>query len=190
MPLDADELIIRQRIAEDLVAPVLPAGGRVIPAPIYFNDKEDYWATVESVSYATQPDIEKAHIMFCSLYLSSFADIEGPPDSPLFGLTYELYLFSQYDPERLDETETPDEFDKKMLLRHNAFVACCLGLKEAFQGNRTLAGLDGSVYAVRRTTSLVQTERVQNLAQTEFIPGIRGHLARFQETVQLKLVAC
>lgn len=190
MSLVDDELTTREFLAEQIIAPIMPTGGRVIPAPIYFNDREDYWATIESVSYTTQPDIEKAHIMFCCLYFVNFVDIEGPADSPLFGLLYELYVFSQYDSTRSDENVSPDAFNKKMLLKHNEFVACCLNLKEAFQGNRTVGDLDSGVYATRRTTSLVQSERVQNKVQTEFVPGINGHLAKFQETVQLKLVAC
>lgn len=190
MSLDADEIVIRKFLSEDVIAPVMPTGGRVIPAPIYFNDKEDYWATIETVSYATQPEIEKAHIMFCCLYFVNFVDIEGPPDSPLFGLLYELHVFSQYDATRSDENVSPDEFNKRMLLKHNEHVKCCLDLKAAFQGRRTIGALDGNVYATRLTTSLVQTERTQNKVTTEFVPGIHGHLSKFQETVQLKLVAC
>lgn len=190
MSLEEDEVTIRKFLAEEVIAPVMPTGGRVIPAPIYFNDKEDYWATIETVSFTTQPEIEKAHVMFCSLYFVNFVDIEGPTDSPLFGMIYELYVFSQYDATRSDENVSPDEFNKRMLLKHNEFVACCLKLKEAFQGQRTIGALDAAVYATRRTTSLVQSERVQNKVQTEFVPGINGHLAKFQETVQLKLVAC
>lgn len=190
MSLDVDELTIRKFLAEEIIAPVMPVGGRVIPAPIYFNDKEDYWATIESVSYTTQPEIEKAHIMFCSLYFVNFVDIEGPPDSPLFGLLYELYVFSQYDVTRTDENISPDSFNKKMLLKHNEFVACCLNLKEVFQGNRNIGVLGSDVFATHRTTSLVQSERVQNKVQCEFVPGVNGHLAKFQETVQLRFVAC
>lgn len=190
MSLDADELQIRKALCENIIAPVMPVGGRVIPAPIYFNDYEDYWATIEAVSYSSQAELDAAHIMFCSLYFVNFVDIEGPPDSPLFGLLYELYVFSQYDPTRVDENISPDAFNKKMLLRHNEFVACCLNLKEAFQGNRNLGLSLSEDYSVQRTTSLVQSERVQNKIQTDFIPGVNGHLAKFQETVQLKRVAC
>lgn len=190
MGLDADEVQIRKFLAESIIAPVMPSGGRVIPAPVYFNDKEDYWATIETVSYTTQPTIEKAHIMFCSLYFVNFVDIEGPPDSPLFGLLYELYVFSQYDATRSDENISPDAFNKKMLLRHNEFVACCLNLKEAFQGNRNMGLFDPSVYALQQTTPLVQSERVQNKIQTEFVPGITGHLAKFQQTVRLMATPC
>lgn len=188
MSLDVEELEIRKYLAENIIAPIMPVGGRVIPAPIYFNDKEDYWATIENVSYTTQPGIEKAHIMFCCLYLVNFVDLDKPADSPLFGLIYELHVFSQYNSARADENLSPDAYNKKMLEKHNEFIGCCLNLKEAFQGNRDLPGL--SAYATKRTTSLVQSERVQNKVQTEFVPGVTGHLAKFQETVQLKLIAC
>ncbi len=190
MSLAADELLIRKFLCEDIIAPVMPSGGRVIPAPIYFNDKEDYWATIETVSYATQPDIEKAHIMFCCLYFVNFVDLAPPAHSPLVGALYELYLFSQYDATRSDENISPDAFNKKMLLKHNEFIACCLDLKEAFQGFRNTGLTLSANYIVNRTTSLVQSERVQNKIQTEFVPGVNGHLAKFQETVQLQLEPC
>ena len=191
MSLAEDEVTIREFLSENIIAPVMPSGGRVVPAPIYFNDKEDYWATIESVSYVTQPDLEKTgHVMFCCFYFVNFVDLGGPKHSPLIGLLYELHLFSQYDATRSDENVSPDAFNKKMLLKHNEFVACCLDLKEAFQGDRNIGPTLSADYAVKRTTSLVQSERTQNRIQTEFVPGINGHLAKFQETVQLQLVAC
>lgn len=188
MSLKDDEKIVRKHICEQIIAPSMPTGSRIIPAPIYFNDKEDYWKTNEAVSYNTQDDIEGAHIMFCCVYFVNFVDLEGPADSPLIGVLYEMHLFSQYETERSDENISPDAFNKKMLLKHNEFIDCILDLKEAFQGRRNIPGLSG--YAVSRTTSLVQSERVQNKVATEFVPGISGHLAKFQETVQLQLTAC
>lgn len=190
MSLKADELIIRKHIVENVIAPIMPAGGRVIPAPVYFSDKEDYWATIESVSYTTQKDIEDAHVMYCAIYFLDFVDIEGPKHSPLFGIEYELDVFSQYDSERTDENISPDAFNKKMLLRHNEFVGCILDLKEVFQGEQDMGLALGEPYAIQRITSLVQTLPAQNRVQTEFIPGITGHRAKFKETVKLQLVEC
>lgn len=190
MSLEADELDIRKYICESIIAPAMPSQGRVIPAPIYFNDKEDYWATIETVSYTTQEELEKEHVMFCSIYFVNFVDLAPPKHAPLTGLIYELHVFSQYDAERSDENVSADAFNKKMLLRHNEFVACCLNLKEAFQGDRSLGLFDAGVYATQKTTSLVQSERAQNRVPTEFVPGITGHLAKFQETVQLQTAAC
>lgn len=191
MSLKADELLIREYLTETLIAPCMPVGGRVMPAPIYFADSQDYWATIETVSYTTQPALEKAEVIFCVLRFLNFVDLEPKPaHSPLFGILYELYVFEQYEATRADENLSPDAFNKKMLKRHNEFVACCLDLKEAFQGNLGLGILDTAEYSMQETTSLVQSERVQDKVATEFVPGIVGHLAKFQETVRLKKIPC
>jgi hypothetical protein len=93
--------------------------------------------------------------------------------------------------ERSDESNiSPDAFNKKMLAKHNEFVALCLDLKEQFQGIRSMGVLNNTVYAVQDTTPLVQNEGVQNKNTCDFVPGIVGHTARFQETVRVKLIAC
>jgi hypothetical protein len=190
MSLSTDELLIRKFLGEQRITPEMPSGGRVIPAPIFFNDKEDYWATIESVSYTTQFELETEHIFFCSFYFQDFVDIQGPPDSPLIGLRYELYVFAQYDLERTDENISPDAFNKKMLKHHNELVKCALDLKEAFQGKLNIGVLDTAEYAVQRTTPLVQNQFLANKEQCVFVPGVMGHAVRFQETVQIQKIAC
>ncbi len=191
MSLATDELLIRKFLGVNMITPILPTGARVIPAPVYFNDKEDYWATIESVSYTTQYQLETGHVLFCSFYFQDFTDISGPPDSPLIGLRYEIYVFAQYDFERADESIlTPDAFNKLMLSKHNAFVALILSLKEQFQGIRNMGILDTNVYAVQQTTPLVQNAFTVNKGVCDFIPDVQGHSARFQETVRVQLIAC
>jgi hypothetical protein len=191
MALSDDELLTRKYLGLSMITPVMPAGGRVVPSPIYFNDKEDYWATIESVSYETQSDLELGHILFCSFYLQDFRDISGTPHSSLVGLRYEIYVFAQYDTERSDENiMTADAFNKLMLRRHNEFIKLVLDLKEQFQGLIDMGVLDTNVYAVQRTTPLIENQFIVNKANCEFVPGVQGHSAKFQETVQLQLIAC
>lgn len=186
----ADEQLIRRFIGIDKIGSISTSVGRIIPAPVYFAGKEDYWATIESVSYDTQDEIDTNHIKFCAFYPKGFVDRDGPVDSPLVELTYEIYLFSQYDLERSDENISPDAFNKKMLKAHNEFVGAFLELKETFQGWRNMGILDDAVYAIQQTTSLVQNQFIENRAQCRFIPGVVGHQVILDEPVRLKLVAC
>lgn len=187
-----DELQIRRFIATDRID-TIPGIGRVVPAPIYFEGKEDYWATIESVSYETQQEIEKTSIKFVSFYPKGFTDDRTPPntpDSPLVTLTYEVYLFHQYDYERSDENLTPDAFNKKMLKSHNDFIAIWLQLKASFQGLKNMGLTLSEGYATQRTTSLIQNNFIENKVTCRFIPGVVGYSVTFDEGVQLKLVAC
>lgn len=190
----ADERKIRRFLGIDKIGAIETAVGRIIPAPVYFNDREDYWATIESVSYETQYEIEKTNIRFCSFYLKGFEDIDGPAHSPLVGLTYEIYIFAEYDLERSDEDNvTPDAFNKKMLKANDDFVAMVLQLKSAFQGLISMGiDFDGGAdrYAIQRTSPLKQTAFIDNRANCRFIPGVRGYQTTFDEEVQLQLAAC
>lgn len=190
MGLGDDETTIRRFLGLNKITPVMPAGARVIPAPVFFNDKADYWATIETVSYETQLDIETEHICFVSFYFKNFINLGGPKDSPVIGLNYELYAFSQYDLERSDENVSPDAFNKKMLLKHNEFTKLVLDLLDEFQGDRNMGVLDHSIYAWEVTTGLLQTEAITNRGVCAFIPDVQGHQCRLQEQVQVQLVAC
>ncbi len=77
-----------------------------------------------------------------------------------------------------------------MLKKHNEFVALVLDLKEAFQGVRNMGVLDTGTYSVQETTSLVQTEAITNKGDCIFVPGVKGHQVRLQETVRVQLIAC
>ena len=185
-----DELLIRRFLGIDKIGSISISVGRIVPAPIYFVDIGDYWATIDSVSYETQFELEKTHIKFCSFYPKGFVDLEGPADSPLVSLTYEICMFSQYDHERSDENISPDAFNKRMLKAHDEFVAAMLELKDVFQGNRSMGILDADRYAVQQTSSLVQTQFIENRADSIFVPGVTGHQALFDESVKLRLKAC
>jgi hypothetical protein len=186
----AEEKLIRRFLGIDMIGAIESTVGRIIPSPVYFQDAADYWATIESVSLTSQQVLEVTNIKFCSFYLKGFKDISGPADSPLVGLTYEIYVFSEYDLERTDENLTPDAFNRKMLKANDDFIAMVLGLKGIFQGLRKFAALDASKYSIQRTTSLVQNSFIENRGACRFVPFARGYQTSFDETVQLQFVAC
>lgn len=187
----SEELTIR----EGLVGTIATASGfeRVIPAPIYFTGKEDYFATMlgdDGDDFETDHEITTTLVRFAALYLKTpFEDDPNEPaHAPLTTWTYECYLFSEYDFERADETLTPDAFNKLMLKRHNDFIAAVLNVKAAFQGEINIAGMSG--YTESKTLPTTIREEILNNADCEFVPGIKGHSIRLGIRVRLQTEAC
>ena len=58
MSLSADETLVRKFLTETRLEPAMPSGGLVIPSPVFFAGREDYWNTVGGVSYTTQPAVQ------------------------------------------------------------------------------------------------------------------------------------
>lgn len=190
MGLSVDiELLVRKAHANTVVT--VPEAGYPIPAPIYFTDVADFWATVDATK-DTKSEIERTTIAATWIYPLIVSDdlSVGSPHSPLYRLTHEIYIFRGYRLTRADETVTPDDFGKTTLKAHNDFVAAWLGIKEAFQGKRAIAGLDDDIFAVKRSTPTTQGEYIQNRGNCEFIPMLQGFMVKLQETVEIQLREC
>jgi hypothetical protein len=195
MSLSAEnELIIRRKQAE-MIGTITEAG-YVIPAPIYFNDRGDFWNTVDPETTHDQKFLETSPIAACWIYplLPTDADPAregiGSDHSPLVNLTYEYYLFRSYAFTRADESDTPDLFGSKVLAAHNLFTKAWLDIKAAFQGKRNIAGLPDGVFSFAKTTSIVFPAFIENRVPCVFIPKVLGFAVRMRETVQLMEVEC
>jgi hypothetical protein len=162
--------------------------GYIIPAPIYFVDNSDFWATVNGLVIDTQKEIELTNIAFCVISLLKFEDFpaEGCADEPLVRLTYNFYFFRQYDLERADENElAPDEFLKRNLKSYNLFVKTILDARVEFLG---LQNLDSSEFPENfdvKSNSLVQEEYLNESEICRYIPRIKGHSIDLQGVVQV-----
>jgi hypothetical protein len=189
MSLTADnELIIRKALANTIGA--VTEAGYVVPSPMFFNDRSDFWQT--ATPKTTQEDIETSPIGATWIYpLQPVDDDEqGSDHSPLVNLTYEFYLFRSYAFTRGDENEVPDVFGSKVLAAHNLFTKAWIDIKAAFQGKRNIAGLPDGIFAIAKTQSIVFPEFIQNRVPCLFIPNVLGFAVRMQETVQLMAVQC
>jgi hypothetical protein len=189
MSLTAEnELVVRRALADSVGG--VTAAGFAIPAPMFFNDTADFWATVDPKT--TRKDIETTPIAACWLYPLQPVDdpIEGSDHSPLVHLTYEFYLFRSYAYTRSDETETPDIFGSEVLAAHNLFTKAWIEIKAAFQGKRNIAGLPDGVFSVARTTSLVFPDFIVNRGPCLFIPGVLGFSVKMRETAELMEAQC
>jgi hypothetical protein len=187
---DTQELAVTKATA-DKVATVA-AAGYVLPAPLYFNSRAEFWATVDGVAVNTQKLIDRTIVKACWIYLLDFTDspVYGGEDEPMIELLYEFYLFHQYDYTRADESLTPDAFNQQLLASHNEFKSALLGIRSAFLGRKNIAALDPAVFTTKETTSVVQKQFIQNRVPCEFIPDVAGHVTRLQEKVRVELVQC
>lgn len=185
-----EELIVREWLTIRVAAAVV--FDRVIPAPIYFTDKADYLAVQHGATAPeTQVEIDEAHIAFACIYLKGPADDPTtPPHSPTTTWTYECYMFSERDYTRQVEglLVPPDTFAKRMLLRHNEFVASVIGVKSAFQGEINIPGLTG--YVTSQTLPTTVREEIQNDTTCEFVGGLRGSSVRLGLQARMEAREC
>lgn len=161
--------------------------GDVLPSPIFFVDKADFFAA--AAPQITKKAIETTVVNFCLITLLRFEDenpvVEGCEDQPLVSLTYNLYLFRQYDFERVDETSVPDAFNKKLLKAERDFLKTFFGLRNIFLGNQTLEGLPAN-FAVSGN-SAAQSEFLGVAAECRYIPDIIGFSADLQTKIEVRI---
>lgn len=183
------ELTIREVLANK--AGAIPELGYIRPSAQYFAGRADFWATVDQTK-DTANEIEETLISATWIYPVSFVDdtTAASAHSPLINLTYEFYHFTQYAALRDDETDTPDVFSSKVLKQHADFISGWLALKEAFQGEITIAELDPAEFAKRQTLPLVQFEDLGTQSICEFIPGVVGYDYRLRGTVRVQSTEC
>ncbi len=183
-----NELAVRRAIGEKLAG--VAGIGFVLPAPLYFTERADFWANLSPK--LTQKDIETTAIEFCVVYPLIFEDDpkQGGLDEPLIYFTYELYLFQERNFKRKDESVGADAFDKKLLKTHTDFIALWLNVRAAFSGKQYLTALDEAVFAVRQTNSLTQSEFINNDAECEFIPGVKGFEVKLHLKAKILLRDC
>lgn len=189
MSLSAEnELTVRRAIADKLA--LAAEIGFVIPAPLYFNDKADFWATLSEKT--TRADIEKSLVKFCAVYPLQFEDVQTVTvsDEPLINLTYEFYLFHERNSERADETGAPDAFNRQLLKSHSDFIAAWLNARGEFLGKQYLTALDETVFVVRQTNSLSQIGFISNDAECEFVRGAKGFEVRMQLRAKIQMKDC
>lgn len=179
-----NELEVRRHLAT-MVGNV-PSAGYIIPSARYHSGIEDFWASVSSMK-TTRDDVERSLIAATWIYPVSFLDIDNTgicPDKPVIHVTYEFYIFRQYGMERLDESETPDVFDSKVLKQEALFNEAWWGIKAEFQRNANIPGVDG--FITKKTKPVTMPEDASTQAVCEFIPMAVGYALRLRETVEIK----
>jgi hypothetical protein len=187
MSLTAEiELSIRKALAEKMAN--VGAAGYIIPAPVFFVDKADYFAVIKSLILDTQKELELTNVVFCVITLLKFEDskAEGCGDEPLCRLTYNFHFFSQYDNERADESEiAPDEFLKKTLKSYNQFIKALLDARNEFLGIQNLVSADFPDHIDIKTNPFKQDEFIVEKGKCRYIPDAKGHSIDLQSITQV-----
>ncbi len=183
-----NELAVRRAVCEKLAD--VSNIGIVLPAPIYFAEKADFWANLAPL--VNRKDIETSIVKLCAVYPLLFEDdaAAGGLDEPLTFLTYEFYIFHERSFERGDESPVADAFNKTLLKTHSEFVAVWLDVRRAFLGKQYLTGLADEIFAVKQTNSASQSEFINNNAECEFVGGVRGFEVRLQLKAKILVRDC
>ena len=181
-----NELTVRRKLADKaaLVANI----GFVLPAPVYFADKNDFWATVEPKQ--TRQELETTPVKLCAIYPLLSEDLpENGNNEPPILFSYEFYLFHERTARRAgDESNASDLFDKKLLKTHSEFVSVWLGLRTEFLGRQQLNL--GVSFAVSQTNSLTASGEIRNDAECEFVPSVRGFEVKLRLAAKILLKEC
>lgn len=185
-------LTIRKALADKVEL----AGLLCFPTGIGFNDKEHFWATVDSLNKTTKKTIETTLINAVWIrYLRFEEEAEnlnqnaGEADSPIITRFYELTVFRQTGYERMDEDPQPDEFLSRLLKTEIEIEADISALVGEFRGLQPLPELVDD-FAVRETNSLTQEAAVEREVFCEFVPKIKGCQARLTCPVKVQFKEC
>lgn len=187
MNLSAEEQI---RLAEKLaeIAELVPECGFVMPGPIRFQDKADFNASAGDAALTTQKEIRSSE---AAITVITFA---RPPQKPerhggYWTYLYNFYLFREYDSERLDETETPDDFRRRVVKSYYDFVAAVIGLHNQFQEERQIPEISGRVRdAVARLEG--GEDFIDEFVECRYITGAVGFAVDLSVEVKVLFQEC
>lgn len=182
---DSEELEIRKALA--LKAMNVPSAGFIIPAPIFFVKREDFFKGISSLVLDTQKKLELTDVVFCVITLRKFEDSksEGCGDEPLCRLTYNFYFFQEYDSELGDESGAPDEFLKSTLKSYNDFIKTILQARNEFLGIQNLPSAEIPENFDIKTNPFEQDDYIVEKGKCRYIPGVKGHSIDLQTVVQV-----
>ena len=180
MLTDKVELNIRKSLSGKLSLPL--EDWEILPVPIYYRDKADYFAGISSGDFHTRKRIEREDIKFCAISFLKFEDSpgEGCEDNPLVRFIYNYYFFRQV---RIIREDEADEFLKKNLESYQDFIQKVLAAKNAFQGLSPLDTEDEGIDI--KTKSLSMPEFVEDTEICRYIPNIKGHAVDLEGVVEI-----
>lgn len=144
MSLSPEEFLIVARALAGKAADI-PECGFVNISPIVFADKADFSANASDSAMNTRAMIETANVALTTLTLRNAPQKPEAHGEP-WVYTFNYNIFRETNKKRLDETEVPDEFQKKILKTYYDFLTAVLGLNAAFGSEETsIAGLPETI---------------------------------------------
>lgn len=145
-----------------------------IPSPQHFSTKAAFFNSNDS-DQDTKDEIDTTLIDAVWVKYVNFEDVAGDEEdaqaieAPVRYINYEFEYFSEATQERLDETETPDAFDKRVSKIYHEHVAGVMALLDEFQGTNPIPAL-ASDFPVAETVSLTQVEPTEDNVLGTYVP--------------------
>lgn len=176
----SDEVVLREGIADKLTAAGITYA---LPSPLQFIDKADFWNVVDPQTGKT--DIETTLSSVCVITLRKFEDViqAACTDEPLLRLTYNLYLFREAHPERVDETVTPDAFDALLLKAERDFIGDMFAIRAQFLGEQIFTDLPTGYSASSVDISMDAFAKENDTCR--YIPDVKGFAADMQTVIEV-----
>jgi len=163
-----------------------------IPSPFLFRKKEDFFAALDD-DQDTKTKIETTLLRAAWLRYLTFED-EGDTDDnardiegPVRTLVYEITWFTESTFERLDQDDTPDDFNKQIRKTNHEHVTGIMSLCEQFQGVNSIPALAPSPFAVAETISLAQIDNTETDVECQFVPGVIGDQTKLECRIRVQL---
>ena len=147
-----------------------------IPSPRHFSGKADFFAALDN-DKDTKTEIETSLIDAAWVKYQNFEDVAGEDEdaqaieAPVRYINYEIERFSEATQERLDQTVTPDDFNKRVSKIYHEHVASVMALLDEFQGTTPIPAL-ASDFSLAEMVSLVQIEPTEDNVQCTYVPVI------------------
>lgn len=161
-----------------------------IPSPFGFRDKSSFWAAYDDAK-DTKTEIETSLIDAAWVRYLNFEDVaeeEQDPlemEAPIRTIFYEITRFTETTTERLDQTVTPDAFNKRIWKQYHEHVANIMELLDEFQGVTPIPALN--TFTVAEFVSLTQEEPTESNVPCEFIPSVIGVQTKLLCRVKIQL---
>lgn len=163
----------RRIILKAIYDKILSSGGidHILPSPQKFVDVADFWAL--NNPKLTQKEIETTPIVYCVISRPRFEDEnpieEGCEDNPLTYYNYRFRLFHQHFETRMDETDAPDDFLKRINQSYELFLDAIDSLKAVFQGIQPVEGFPTD--SVNLTSLIQENDNEDIVFSNEFNEG-------------------
>lgn len=188
MTLSPEEFLIVARALAGKAADI-PECGFVNISPMSFVDKADFQANIGDMAMNTRTMIETANVALTTLTL------RNPPQKPEshgepWVYTFNYNVFRESSKKRLDESNTPDEFQKKILKSYYDFLTAVLNLNAVFGSEETaIDGLPETI--LEATVELTDADDV--IAEDEpgrYIRSVSGFSADVSVKVSITFQEC
>lgn len=179
----ADIRTIKKALADTLAT--VPGIGEIIPAKMVFPSKAAYWAAVNALT--TQKAIETQSAAFCMVGLSVPRVPVDEFNEKVFNMVFEIRAFREAFDTRVDESTTPDAFNKKLFASEDTFDAAMVNLGYVFREEITIGGLGAGLTA---TILPVEADGGIEFGEPDFFPGVFGNYLGMTINVEVVFDDC